>query len=105
MKKMIFNESINKYVEQPSEDVIGFDKNNTPISNYSQKEIEEQESNLAINRLSLNSYTDDRYKICLSCEKFLKRTKICKECFCFVPLKIFFKGASCPMSKWNSIED
>ena len=38
-------------------------------------------------------------------ENFLKSAKVCKNCFCFIPLKIFFKGASCPIGKWSPIEE
>ena len=48
MKKMIFNESINVYVEQPSLNIIGFDKNNDPIFDYTEQEIAEQNLTLVI---------------------------------------------------------
>jgi hypothetical protein len=105
MKKMIFNESINVYVEQPSLNIIGFDKNNDPIFDYTEQEIAEQNLTLVINDIPSKSYTADRYATCLSCENFLKSTKVCKKCFCFIPLKIFFKGASCPIGKWGPIEE
>lgn len=42
----------------------------------------------------------NRYSICEQCPRFLKVTKQCKECGCFMNLKVKLKEAVCPLSKW-----
>lgn len=42
----------------------------------------------------------DRYAICEQCPSFLKLTKQCKECGCFMALKVKLKDAVCPLGKW-----
>lgn len=42
--------------------------------------------------------TEQRQKICESCESF--KAFICTECNCFIPLKIRLKSSSCPIDKW-----
>lgn len=42
----------------------------------------------------------DRMKICLQCEHFLKITKQCKKCGCFMPIKVRIPGQKCPVEKW-----
>jgi hypothetical protein len=41
-----------------------------------------------------------RYGICEACPSLLKLTKQCKECGCFMKLKVKLPGAVCPLSKW-----
>lgn len=41
-----------------------------------------------------------RLDICLDCDRLLKATKQCKECGCFMALKVKIQGAVCPLSKW-----
>lgn len=45
-----------------------------------------------------------RYSICQSCERFNASLKICKECNCFMPLKvripITLHKIKCPIGKW-----
>jgi hypothetical protein len=41
-----------------------------------------------------------RYEICKSCDHFIKETKMCNECYCFMPIKVRFSGLSCPLKKW-----
>jgi len=43
---------------------------------------------------------DHRYAICESCPSFLKVTKQCKECGCFMALKTKIAEAVCPIGKW-----
>jgi hypothetical protein len=41
-----------------------------------------------------------RFKVCLECPKLIKATKQCKECGCFMHLKVKLKEASCPLNFW-----
>ena len=46
--------------------------------------------------------SDEKYKICTECEHFKEKTKQCKLCGCFMPLKTLLPGMSCPADppKW-----
>lgn len=46
----------------------------------------------------------ERARICASCDKFFKPTFTCKECYCFLKLKVKLEGSSCPLHKWGTIE-
>jgi hypothetical protein len=41
-----------------------------------------------------------RYEICEACPSLLKTTKQCRECGCFMKLKVKLNNAVCPLSKW-----
>jgi len=41
-----------------------------------------------------------RYAICEVCPSLLKTTKQCKECGCFMKLKVKLEKAVCPLGKW-----
>ena len=41
-----------------------------------------------------------RLDICLGCDRLIKATKPCKECGCFMALKVKLQGAVCPLGKW-----
>lgn len=43
---------------------------------------------------------DRRYAICEECPRFLRVTKQCKECGCFMNLKTKLANATCPLGKW-----
>lgn len=43
---------------------------------------------------------DDRFKICEECPHFLKNTKRCAKCGCFLKLKTAVPGFHCPIDKW-----
>lgn len=43
---------------------------------------------------------DERYAICLACPSLMKTTKQCKECGCFMQLKVKIQNATCPLGKW-----
>ena len=42
-----------------------------------------------------------RLSVCESCPRLTKTTKQCKECGCFMVLKVKIKNAECPLSKWK----
>ena len=50
------------------------------------------------------SLSQHRYSICETCESFENIFKICKECGCFMPLKVRIPPTlhkiSCPKGKW-----
>lgn len=48
----------------------------------------------------INRNAVDRIKICLQCEHFLKLTKQCKKCGCFMIIKTRLPNATCPIGKW-----
>ena len=43
---------------------------------------------------------DRRISICESCDHFIKMTKQCSKCGCFMQLKTRLTNASCPIGKW-----
>jgi len=43
---------------------------------------------------------NDRLKTCENCDSLIKLTKQCKECGCFMVLKVKLKQATCPLGKW-----
>lgn len=45
-----------------------------------------------------------RFNICKQCEEFRTRSKTCKQCGCYVPAKIIFAGADCPIGLWKENE-
>lgn len=42
----------------------------------------------------------NRYSICEECPKFIKITKQCQECLCFMVAKTKLEKATCPLHKW-----
>lgn len=43
---------------------------------------------------------DARYSKCLDCPSFIKSSKRCAECGCFMQAKTWVAGATCPLGKW-----
>lgn len=41
-----------------------------------------------------------RYAICLECTELINVSKQCKQCGCFMALKVKLKNAECPLGKW-----
>ena len=114
MKKLVFSEKENRYVELE----FTLDSNNQKVYNesvqrYDQdgnaikiltKEDREREFIANVENDVLNaSYARDRLDICKSCE--YHSFKFCKKCSCFLPFKVLIKGTDCPIKKWNSIND
>ena len=44
--------------------------------------------------------SQNRWSICEECPRLLKATGQCKECGCFMKLKVKLKKAVCPLGKW-----
>lgn len=45
-----------------------------------------------------------RLQSCLECEKFVRVTKQCRLCGCFVAAKTKMRSASCPLGIWGADE-
>lgn len=43
---------------------------------------------------------EKRWELCQNCESFKHETKQCKECGCFMFIKILLPPATCPLNKW-----
>ena len=41
-----------------------------------------------------------RYDICQPCEYFIKKSKRCAKCGCYLKQKVKMKISSCPIKKW-----
>jgi hypothetical protein len=41
-----------------------------------------------------------RYNVCKLCPEFNTSVMTCKECKCFMKLKVKLVGAECPLKKW-----
>ena len=53
------------------------------------------------NELMVDDYEKlRRYNICEVCEHFVKHSKRCKKCGCYLKMKIQFKVSECPIKKW-----
>ena len=41
-----------------------------------------------------------RYDVCKQCDRFIPITAQCKECGCFMKIKVKFEVPQCPLNKW-----
>jgi hypothetical protein len=41
-----------------------------------------------------------RFSLCQDCPELVQATKQCKQCGCFMKLKVKLKAATCPLGKW-----
>lgn len=46
-----------------------------------------------------------RLDICSGCEHFIKLTKQCKKCGCFMRLKGSLPHSECPVGKWGQVKE
>jgi hypothetical protein len=44
--------------------------------------------------------SDERLNTCNHCTEYIKVTKQCKQCGCFMPLKTKLLESVCPLGKW-----
>lgn len=42
----------------------------------------------------------ERMSVCKECEYYSKRQNRCKQCGCFLTVKVKFNSATCPVGKW-----
>jgi len=47
---------------------------------------------------------EERLSICSGCPQFIKATKQCKKCGCFMKIKAKLENATCPLGKWSELE-
>lgn len=64
------------------------------------EEFEGKISKLKDNVLCDEQEHQARINTCLQCEHYSKDMKVCKECWCIVPIKTKVKGFHCPINKW-----
>ena len=55
--------------------------------------------------LNINNYVSEeleksRFQLCSECPELIQTTKQCKECGCFMTLKVKLEAAKCPIGKW-----
>ena len=48
----------------------------------------------------LKKRVEDRLTICKDCPFFLKATRQCGKCGCFMPAKTALPSSKCPINKW-----
>lgn len=41
-----------------------------------------------------------RMSLCMDCPELIKSTKQCKQCGCFMNMKVKLENAKCPVGKW-----
>ena len=110
MKRLVFNEKENRYVELEftldsdnqkiyNESIQGYDKDGNIIKVLSEDELEKETVNKLNNKILNLTYAKDRLAICEACENY--SYKFCKKCSCFLPFKVLVRGTSCPIKKWN----
>lgn len=44
---------------------------------------------------------EERMSICNDCDSLFKPTKTCKECGCFMSIKVWGSMVECPLGKWQ----
>lgn len=49
--------------------------------------------------------SEQRFSICKSCPELIKTTNQCKKCGCIMTLKTRLAYASCPLNKWEKVEN
>ena len=80
----------------------------TPWEEYKKKRATELLNGATVrptDMLNKANYIDDessnaRLEICEVCPSLLKLTHQCKECGCFMKLKVKLAAATCPLDKW-----
>lgn len=50
------------------------------------------------------SESEKRMELCKACDNFQQTIKICKQCGCFMPIKVKLIKSECPIGKWHSLE-
>jgi len=80
----------------------------TPWEEYKKRRAEELENGAQVRPTDLldkGNFTSEeisstRLSICEVCPRLLKATYQCKECGCFMKLKVKLQAAVCPLGKW-----
>lgn len=50
------------------------------------------------------SVLQERLDVCSTCPQFIKATKQCKKCGCFMNLKAKLENATCPLGLWPELD-
>lgn len=53
-----------------------------------------------LNLMLSKEKAQERFDICKKCDKFEPTAAKCKECGCFMKVKVKFGIFSCPLKKW-----
>lgn len=48
----------------------------------------------------IQKMANDRFDICKECPELSQNTKQCKQCGCFMKIKVAIPFMSCPLGKW-----
>lgn len=51
--------------------------------------------------LASNDIQQHRMDVCRMCDSYSERRKRCKECGCFLEIKVKFSYSECPLNKWK----
>jgi hypothetical protein len=43
----------------------------------------------------------ERFEVCLECPQLMRPTYSCRECGCFMRIKVKVQRARCPLNKWK----
>lgn len=114
MKKLVFSEKENRYVELKftlddnnqkvyNNTVQGYDQEGNCIKIISEAEREAKFIVKLEADILTSTYASKRMTICNNCDQYSYR--FCKQCLCFLPFKVLIKGADCPINKWNAINE
>lgn len=49
-------------------------------------------------------YAAERYNVCKVCPHFITKIMVCKQCMCFMPVKVMLPFVSCPINAWAPYE-
>jgi predicted Zn-ribbon and HTH transcriptional regulator len=106
MNRLVYSEKEKKYVELPfvlvdgqkkyDELIIAYDEHGNAIT---EKTILQEYENEKQKQIDSKGYARYRYDICNGCEAKLSLER-CRECGCFIPLKVLYKPSKCPWGKW-----
>lgn len=50
--------------------------------------------------LNVPNFASRRWSICIDCDRLFRPTRQCKECGCFMKIKVRIKSQKCPLGKW-----
>lgn len=67
------------------------------------KKLEEKLNNATESIKLSDIERDKRFEICKTCEN-LGKMDFCKLCGCYMPVKTYIPGQSCPAKKWVAIK-
>ena len=54
-----------------------------------------------MNPIASTDKQQGRLNICIECPKLDKESQKCKECGCYVAMKVWLNSSKCPLKKWE----